>query len=177
MRALFSGTATLQDPFSRIHLAVATAVGLPLETSYGVSSTPEQLCFLFFRHASRLLPVDVCANPCLEDLAAATKELCSSSLPFSNAALGVYPDRPAPAKAEKDGKAENSDMAAAASDANSTNGPATDKAPAGTAAPDRATAADTKAAGATATDNAATATAAAAETQDNTSNGNGKLCT
>ncbi|KAL8271483.1 hypothetical protein Esti_004518 [Eimeria stiedai] len=41
------------------------------------------------RHASRLLPVDVCASPCLPDFVAAARRLCAQALPLSAAALGL----------------------------------------------------------------------------------------
>lgn len=50
------------------------------------------------RHASRLLPMDICAYPSLESLAAVIKRLCSETLQYSNAALGIYPDPPVSAK-------------------------------------------------------------------------------
>lgn len=53
------------------------------------------------RHASRLLPIDTCAHPSLDDLTATTKQLCSQTLQYSNAALGTYSDPPVSATEKK----------------------------------------------------------------------------
>ncbi|KAL8429604.1 hypothetical protein Efla_007461 [Eimeria flavescens] len=41
------------------------------------------------RHASRVLPVDVCSSPAYSDFAAAARRLCKRALPLSAAALGL----------------------------------------------------------------------------------------
>ncbi|KAL8442709.1 hypothetical protein Emag_006268 [Eimeria magna] len=56
-----------------------------LTESVGVAAVCMHPC----RHASRLLPVDVCASPSLPDFVAAARRLCAQALPLSAVALGL----------------------------------------------------------------------------------------
>ncbi|KAL8442355.1 hypothetical protein Emed_007328 [Eimeria media] len=66
------------------------------------------VCMHPCRHASRLLPVDVCASPSLPDFVAAARRLCAQALPLSAVALGLEPAASAEAAAEGKEAAEAS---------------------------------------------------------------------